>query len=1158
MPAMAVPKPTSVRNPARPAGARVDTRSSLSVSFAPPDPSASEPGKPPSGKRVPIAVGPGRSAIAAPTHAMTSAPDVNPFPIQSAKVQAPVLRDETLARGRLLDWLDAKIHHRLVLVIAEAGYGKTTLLADFTRRTRLGTIWYRLDETDLDWVTVLHHLVAACRQADPTFGSVTWSLLSELGTGGSPMAAILATFIRELQTLGDQGTVLILDDYHLVEGTPELQHIVREIVTHAPERLSVVIMSRRAPILPIARLRALGEVAELGRDALRFESTETERLFRETYGRPLEPDILAELDRRTEGWAASLQLVRSALRERSTAETRAFVSSLSGARGTLHDFLAEEVVGDLDPALQSFLMRTSILSTLSVETASVAAAVSAEATRDHLEAAALIGLLPQAGEVGGQRYHPLVRDFLDDRLRREVGEAGVADLHRLVARFGERSDWKLAAYHYEAAGDIEDLHRVMVASMQDIMGSGGFALAESYVRRYPDLEADPTFGLFLSRRDAYNGDFASALERAQAAVAAHPASSGTHLSHLALANLATISMSAVSTDEGVKIAQELMALQPEPAIAAIARGTIALGRSSVDGDLADFETLLRHALALQMSAGREHYRGITLLNLANTSRARGAAEAALQEATEALELLGSSSEGPEMATAHVVRGWALTHLGLQEDGRSEFTRAREEAGPSLQEVLTETAEVLTAYVDEVEARVLLEAASALPKPEYSVADFTRLAWAEWLTRVGRVDLAHQTLEQLNPHSQRNVSAFRGRWLLARARVALDTGDRLQSKIDEAIEVLAGQHADYWLKCARVVDAVANASAYDLSQRIVSAIGGESVYLTICAGDLARRLNELDESVMASIRDEVSRRPNGWRPVLRRTLQEPASKAALAAAWLLDTFGEDEDIPSLRAIARVHRDARATLGRGLARRLAAKATIEDLGHVQIRVGSRLVDGSSIRRKVLSLVCFLVTKPGFAATRDQVLEAIWPDLEPSVAVNSLNQTVYFLRRVFEPGFKEDESADYVRHDGEVVRLDPDLVACQSSACRELAERARPLLETGLVDSLAREYGARFAMDFEYEDWASPYRETLHATYLDVIEQAVRHEFDSGDFDRAAWLARKAIDVDPEAEPLEAALLRIYRNTGSYAAAAEQYSHYAAAGRADGLEPTPLETI
>lgn len=1156
---MAAPKPTPARRPTRSAGVRVDTRTLRSVSFAPPDPAASVPGDSRSGDRTPIVVGPGRPAIEAPTHANTSAPDVNPFPIQAAKVQAPVLRDETLARDRLLEWLDAKIHHRLVLVIAEAGYGKTTLLADFTRRTRLRTIWYRLDETDRDWVTVLHHLVAAGRRADANFGSATWSLLGELSSGGASMGTILATFVRDLQSLGDEGTVLILDDYHLVESRPDLQRIVREIVTHAPERLSVVILSRRAPILPIARLRALGEVAEIGRDALRFEATETERLFRETFGRPLEPDILAELDRRTEGWAASLQLVRSALRERSTAETRAFVSSLSGARGTLHDFLAEEVIGDLEPPLQSFLMRTSILSMLTDETAAIAADIGADEARDHLEAAARIGLLPQSGEVSGQRYHPLVRDFLDDRLRREIGPTGIADLHRTIARFGEQTDWKLAAHHYEAAGDMDDLHRVMVGSMQDIMGSGGFALAESYVRRYPELEADPTFGLFLSRRDAYNGDFASALERAQAAVAAHPASSGTHLSHLALANLATISISAVGTDESVRVASELVALKPEPAIEVIARGTIALVGGSVEGNLEELERLLRSALALQPSSGREHYRGITLLNLANNSRARGDAPRALEEASQALELLAASSEGPEMATVLVIRGWALTHLGRLDDGRAQLVQARSVAGASMQEILAEVADVLTAYGDEHEADVLLESASSLPGTDRSALDIVRLSRAEWHSRAGQGPLAERELELIDRHAKHTLLAFLGRWLLARSRAALASGEAPGPMISEAVRVLTTQRADYWLTCARVVQLVATAVGPELSRRIASAIGDDPAYLTVCAAEVSSRLADFDEPVLHLVQDEVSLRPAAWRQVLRRTMRDSGPATGLAAAKLLDTFGEERDIPSLREFARSHRSASSsTLGRGLARLLAPKAHIEDLGHMTMRIGQRQVDGSTVRRKVLSLVCFLLTKPGFAATRDQVLEALWPDLEPSVAVNSLNQTVYFLRRVFEPHFREDESAEYVKHDGEIVRLDPSLVSSQSSRCQSLANSARSGLNSNLVDLLLAEYHGRFAMDFEYEDWASPYRETLHAAYLDVVEQAVRYYFDLGDFDRAARLARGAIAIDPEAEPIEAALLRLYRNTGSHAAAAEQYSHYTAADRAEGVEPRSLEDV
>jgi DNA-binding SARP family transcriptional activator len=205
-----------------------------------------------------------------------------------------------------------------------------------------------------------------------------------------------------------------------------------------------------------------------------------------------------------------------------------------------------------------------------------------------------------------------------------------------------------------------------------------------------------------------------------------------------------------------------------------------------------------------------------------------------------------------------------------------------------------------------------------------------------------------------------------------------------------------------------------------------------------------------------------------------------------------------------------------------------------------------------------MCYLLTKPSFAAPRDQVLEALWPELDPDVAVNSLNQTVYFLRRIFEPHYVEDESANYVNHDGELVRLDPELVSSQTRQCQRLLEAGRRTLDPGIVDQISDLYEGRFAIDFEYDDWASPFRESLHAAYLDVVEQAIRADMNVGKFDRAALIAQRAIQVDPDASELEAVLLHVYRRTGSHAAAAEQYSHYAAVLRADGLEPPPLDSL
>ncbi|MBA2300344.1 MAG: hypothetical protein H0W22_06170, partial [Chloroflexi bacterium] len=184
----------------------VDTSGGRSLSFGRPE-TRSLPR--PVTERPPIAVGPGRGADAESPRSGPLRDEVNGFPIQLAKVQRPALREETLERPRLLDWLRAKIHGRVVLVLADAGYGKTTLLADFARRSRMRTLWYRLDDDDRDWVSFLHHLIAAGREHDPNFAPATLGLLSEIGAAGPGREVVLDSFIRELPTITLNGAVLI-------------------------------------------------------------------------------------------------------------------------------------------------------------------------------------------------------------------------------------------------------------------------------------------------------------------------------------------------------------------------------------------------------------------------------------------------------------------------------------------------------------------------------------------------------------------------------------------------------------------------------------------------------------------------------------------------------------------------------------------------------------------------------------------------------------------------------------------------------------------------------------------------------------------------------------------------------------------------------------
>src|SRR6187431_2285782 len=238
----------------------IDTVREGSVSSAAPDLSDSDALGAASGGRSIAPVGAGRLVSTPAMLGGASRDAVSGYPIQVGKVQPPPLREETLARHRLLDWLDVKVHNRVVFVIADAGYGKTTLLADFSRRTRLRTLWYRMDEEDRNWVTFLSYLVAAGREHDATFAPRTHALLQDTGPGGATLIDAVESFLRELPDIAPTPTVLILDDFHVTDGSGDVSYVARNLVAKAPERLTIVISSRRVPEIPVGRLRAQGEL----------------------------------------------------------------------------------------------------------------------------------------------------------------------------------------------------------------------------------------------------------------------------------------------------------------------------------------------------------------------------------------------------------------------------------------------------------------------------------------------------------------------------------------------------------------------------------------------------------------------------------------------------------------------------------------------------------------------------------------------------------------------------------------------------------------------------------------------------------------------------------------------------------------------------------
>src|SRR5436190_7252030 len=224
------------------------------------------------------------------------------------------LPEQLLGRERLSALLPRLWNSRLCLVVAPAGSGKTTLLAQLGLAAGAPAAWHQSETTDSGTRAFVTRLERALAPVVPGLS----------GAWRSPDDAAEA-----LNATLERRTLLVLDDFHLLRGTPA-EDALERLLKRAPSLLSVLIAARARPNLNLSRLRACGALIEVGPDDLRFRSWEVERLFHEVYREPLSPEALADLTRRTEGWAAGLQLFHLATQGKPARERKRILSSLGG------------------------------------------------------------------------------------------------------------------------------------------------------------------------------------------------------------------------------------------------------------------------------------------------------------------------------------------------------------------------------------------------------------------------------------------------------------------------------------------------------------------------------------------------------------------------------------------------------------------------------------------------------------------------------------------------------------------------------------------------------------------------------------------------------------------------------------------------------------
>jgi LuxR family maltose regulon positive regulatory protein len=440
-------------------------------------------------------------------------------PILATKLYMPAPRFRVVPRPRLIERLDARLEGKLTLISAAAGFGKTTLVSTWVVGCGLPVAWLSLDEGDSDPTRFLVYLIAALQTVAPQVGQ--GALAALLAPQPPPPEAILTAVLNDIAGLPDR-FLLVLDDYHAVDA-PMVDQALVFLLQHLPSQMHLVIATREDPPLPLARLRARGQLAELRAADLRFTPNEAAEFLNQVMGLNLSEAEIAALEARTEGWIAGLHLAALSMQGRT--DMAGFVAAFSGSHRFVLDYLVEEVLQRQPAGVQDFLLRTAILDRLCGPLCDAVlqdAATAGQATLVALERANLF-IVPLDNERRWYRYHHLFGELLRQRLQQQLPADAIAGLHIRASIWCEANDLEMEAFqHAAAAQDIDCAERLLEGRGMPLLFRGAARPILNWLAslRVTALDAHPSLWVTYASALLFISQVAGVEEKLQAAEAA--------------------------------------------------------------------------------------------------------------------------------------------------------------------------------------------------------------------------------------------------------------------------------------------------------------------------------------------------------------------------------------------------------------------------------------------------------------------------------------------------------------------------------------------------------------------------------------------------------------------------------------------------------------
>lgn len=415
----------------------------------------------------------------------------------STKLYKPVLQSSIISRRRLIDKLNSGLQSKLILVSAPAGFGKTTILTDWIAQAQLPAAWVSLDSGDNDPLRFFTYCLAALQtlnrdnqNGSKGFGENTQALINS--TQQIPIETIITSLINDINTsLGE--CILILDDFHLV-NSPGVHQTIASFIDHLPLNLHLVIASRYDPSFALSKMRLRKQLSEIREADLRFTPEETKKFFKEAMNLQLDEEEISNLEHRTEGWIASLQLAALAMQGRENIKD--FIQKFRGSHSYIVDYLTEEVLQHLDTNVQEFLLFTSILERFSSQLCDyVTNGSESQHILEYLDRAKLF-LVSLDENKKWFRYHHLFSDLLKFRLE-QLFPGLIKTLHKRASEWFEKNSYTEDAFnHALAADDKERAADLIDAASIPVLVKGELTTLQNWSEKIPpDLLSERAYML---------------------------------------------------------------------------------------------------------------------------------------------------------------------------------------------------------------------------------------------------------------------------------------------------------------------------------------------------------------------------------------------------------------------------------------------------------------------------------------------------------------------------------------------------------------------------------------------------------------------------------------------------------------------------------------